>query len=56
MKRAALAGFALHPDSSVHQMHERRGDRQPKSGPAESPRRRTVGLAERFEDRRVLFR
>ena len=32
------------------------GDRQPEPGAAEPPRRRAVGLAERLEDGRVLFR
>ena len=52
VKGAAFAGLALDPDAPAHQMHQVRGNRQAQAGAAKAPRRRSIGLAEGFEDRR----
>ncbi len=54
VERAADVGRAVHPDAAAHHPHERRGDRQAEAGAAEFARRRSIGLAERLEDRRLL--
>ena len=46
----ALAGRALDPDGSAHELHEAGTDGEPEAGAAEAARRGGVGLGEAFED------
>src|SRR6185369_12325721 len=54
MEGASRSGLALNPDASVHQPDERGRDREAEPRAAEPPGRRTIGLVEGFEDRRML--
>ena len=56
MEHAPLVDLAFHPDASVHQTDQLRGNRQPQSGAAETPRGGTIGLAERLERCACLLR
>ena len=50
MKTAALAGFALHPNSPVHESHQPGGNGKAESGAAIRPAHRSIRLRECFED------
>src|SRR6202040_3730184 len=53
-ERAALSGLALDADLASHQLDEPGRDGETKSGSAVFPRRRDVGLGERYEQLRLL--
>ena len=55
MKRAALPGFALHPDPAVHHPDQLRRNRQTQPRAPVLARRRAIGLRKRLEDQWLLL-
>src|ERR1700732_4031395 len=56
MECASPTNFTFHPDSTLHQLDEPRGNRQPQPGAAEAARGRSVRLRKRIEDQGLLLR
>ena len=55
MERAAFERCALEPDAPVHQLDQRRRNRQTETSASELARRRSVCLLERLEHRSLFF-